>query len=271
MKMNSFRSSNLTLAASALAAVALFAAGCSKHTPIPPPPPAPTGGKASTPGGPSLNPGRPIATLTAEPSRIEAGQTATLSWTTTNANDVSINNGIGTVAATGRQSVSPINTTTYTLTANGPTGSTTATATVTITSPPPPPSEEIRRPNPTGTLETRVDSDLKDAYFDYDAVNIREDARTALMADADALKRIFNDFPNAVVNVEGHCDERGSAEYNLGLGDRRATSGKDFLVQLGVPAAKLRTISYGKERPQCTEADEACYQKNRRVHFSAGQ
>jgi len=71
--------------------------------------------------------------------------------------------------------------------------------------------------------------------------------------------------------VEGHCDERGSAEYNLGLGDRRASSVRDFLVQLGVPVAKLRTISYGKERPQCTEADEACYQKNRRVHFSAGQ
>jgi peptidoglycan-associated lipoprotein len=270
MKTTSFRNRNLT--ASAFLAVALFAAGCGKHTPIPPPPPAPTaGGGATTPGGPALNPGRPIATLTAEPTRIEAGQTSYLRWTTTNANDVSINNGLGTVAASGTQSVSPINTTTYTLTANGPNGTATATATITITSPAPPPAEEMRRPNPTGTLESRVASDLKDAFFDYDAVNIREDARTSLMADADALKRIFNDFPSAVINVEGHCDERGSAEYNLGLGDRRATSAKDFLVQLGVPAAKLRTISYGKERPQCTEADEACYQKNRRAHLSAGQ
>ncbi len=88
---------------------------------------------------------------------------------------------------------------------------------------------------------------------------------------ADDASSGFNDFPSAVINVEGHCDERGSAEYNLGLGDRRSTSAKDFLVQLGVPAAKLRDISYGKERPQCTEADEACYQKNRRVHLSAGQ
>jgi peptidoglycan-associated lipoprotein len=272
MKTTSFRNRNLTLTASAFMAVALFSTGCGKHTPIPPPPPAPSaGGGTTADNGPSLNPGRPIATLTAEPSRIEAGETSTLSWTTTNANDVSINNGIGTVAATGRQSVSPINTTTYTLTANGPNGSTTATATVTITSPPPPPTPEVRRPSSTGTLESRVQSDLKDAFFDYDAVSIREDARTSLMADADALKRIFNDFPSAVINVEGHCDERGSAEYNLGLGDRRATSAKDFLVQLGVPAAKLRTISYGKERPQCTEADEACYQKNRRVHLSAGQ
>ena len=272
MKINSFRNRNLTLTASAFVALALFAAGCGKHTPIPPPPPAPTGGGTTTPSGnTNPTPGSPTATLTADPSRIEAGQTSYLSWTTTNANDVSINNGIGTVAATGRQSVSPINSTTYTLTATGPNGSTTATATVTITTPPPPPAEVIRRPNPTGTLESRVQSDLKDAFFDYDAVTIREDARTSLMADADALKRIFIDFPSAIINVEGHCDERGSAEYNLGLGDRRSTSAKEFLVQLGVPEAKLRTISYGKERPQCTEADEACYQKNRRVHLSAGQ
>jgi peptidoglycan-associated lipoprotein len=71
--------------------------------------------------------------------------------------------------------------------------------------------------------------------------------------------------------VEGHCDERGSAEYNLGLGDRRASSVRDYLVQLGVPADRLHTISYGKERPQCTDADEACYQKNRRAHFSQGE
>jgi peptidoglycan-associated lipoprotein len=184
---------------------------------------------------------------------------------------VTINNGLGTVASAGRQSVNPMVTTTYTLTANGPAGSTTAAATVTITAPPPPPGPEPRRPNPAGTLESRVQADLKDAFFDYDAVSIREDARTALMADADALKRIFMDFPGAIVNVEGHCDERGSAEYNLGLGDRRASSARDLLVQLGVPAAQLRTISYGKERPQCTEADETCYQKNRRAHLSAGQ
>lgn len=264
-----FQNRNLTLTASAFAVLALFAAGCSKHTPVPPPPPAPAAG---TPNAPApAAPGSPTATLTAEPSRIEAGQTANLSWTTTNANDVSISNGIGTVAASGRQSITPMETTTYTLTANGPNGSARATATVTITAPPPPPPPVTRPPAPTATLESRVQSDLKDAFFDYDAVNIREDARVSLMADADALKRIFNDFPGAVINVEGHCDERGSAEYNLGLGDRRASSARDFLVQMGVPAAKLRTISYGKERPQCTEADEACYQKNRRAHMSAGQ
>ena len=89
--------------------------------------------------------------------------------------------------------------------------------------------------------------------------------------DADALKAIFTDFPDATITIEGHCDERGSAEYNLALGDRRATAAKDFLTQLGVPADKLKTISYGKERPQCTDHDESCWQKNRRAHFSTGQ
>jgi len=116
-----------------------------------------------------------------------------------------------------------------------------------------------------------VQSDLRDALYDYDSNNIRDDARAALTGDADALKRILADFPNASINVEGHCDERGSAEYNLGLGDRRATSARDFLVQLGIPADRLKTISYGKERPVCTESDETCWQRNRRAHFSVGQ
>ena len=85
------------------------------------------------------------------------------------------------------------------------------------------------------------------------------------------LKCIFAQDPSFSVVVEGHCDERGSAEYNLGLGDRRGTSAKDFLVQLGVPADRIRTISYGKERPVCTDADEACYQRNRRAHLAPAQ
>ena len=116
-----------------------------------------------------------------------------------------------------------------------------------------------------------MSSDLQDAYFDYDKSDVRSDSQATLTQDASALKSILSDFPGATVVVEGHCDERGSAEYNLGLGDRRASSAKDFLVQLGVPADRLKTISYGKERPQCTEQTESCWQKNRRVHFSPGQ
>jgi peptidoglycan-associated lipoprotein len=120
-------------------------------------------------------------------------------------------------------------------------------------------------------MEQRLSSDVQDAFFDYDKSDVRSDARDVLTKNAAALKGILADFPNATIVVEGHCDERGSAEYNLGLGDRRAQSAKDFLVQLGVPADRLKTISYGKERPQCTEANESCWQRNRRAHFSAGQ
>ena len=94
------------------------------------------------------------------------------------------------------------------------------------------------------------------------------DAQTALTHDADLLKRIFAADPSFTVVVEGNCDERGSAEYNLGLGDRRATSAKEFLVQLGVPADQITTISYGKDTPVCTDANEACYQRNRHAHLA---
>jgi len=85
------------------------------------------------------------------------------------------------------------------------------------------------------------------------------------------LKAIFSEFPSQTIIVEGHADERGSAEYNLGLADRRASAAKEYVVQLGVPGDRLKTVSYGKERPQCTESEESCWQKNRRAHFSVGQ
>ena len=245
----------------------VFAAGCSKKAPVPPPPPPPPPGQTGAATG---GPERPIvAEFTIEPSTIERGQTAVMRWNVTGATSVAIDHGVGTVVPMGNQRLTPGDTITYTLTAMNNLGSTSATATVTVTgpAPPPPPAQRQNR----GTLESRVQSDLKDALFDYDSNDIRDDARAALTADADALKRIFADFPSASINVEGHCDERGSAEYNLGLGDRRASSARDFLVQLGVPADKLKSISYGKERPQCTESDESCWQRNRRAHFSVGQ
>ncbi|MCL5742877.1 MAG: peptidoglycan-associated lipoprotein Pal [Acidobacteria bacterium] len=237
-----------------------FAAGCKKKAPAPPPPPPP---KVEAPPPPA----KPMVTsFAAEPSTIERGQSSTLRWATENATEVSIDPGVGTVSASGTRQVYPSDTTTYTLTAKGPGGTATSTATVTVTAPPPPPPPP---PPPQKSLQERLANEVQDAFFDYDKSDIREDARAVLTRDADALKAILADFPNAVIMVEGHCDERGSAEYNLGLGDRRATAAKDFLVQLGVSADKLKTISYGKERPQCTESNETCWQKNRRAHFSA--
>ena len=133
--------------------------------------------------------------------------------------------------------------------------------------PPPPPAPNTPRLSSADLLQQQA----QDAFFDYDMSEIRGDGRDALTHDAALLKQIFQQDPNFSVVVEGHCDERGSAEYNLALGDRRATAAKDFLVQLGVPADRLKTISYGKERPQCTEANEECWQKNRRAHLSPGQ
>lgn len=261
------RAARLTFSAAATLFLIVLLSACSKKAPIaPPPPPAPGAQAPSAPGQQ-----RPVvADFSVEPSSIERGQSAVLRWNVTGANDVSINNGIGTVTAMGNQRLTPMNTTTYTLTANGPGGQAMANATVTVTGPaaPPPPPTNISRG---GTLESRVLSDLRDVLFDYDSNNIRDDARAALTADADALKRILADFPNATIVVEGHCDERGSAEYNLGLGDRRSTAARDFLTGLGVSAGQLKTISYGKERPVCTESDESCWQRNRRAHFSVGQ
>jgi peptidoglycan-associated lipoprotein len=250
----------------------LIASACSKKTPIPPPPPPPPApAPASSTNAPATS-GRPVvAEFSVEPASIERGQSAVLRWNVSGSTNVAIGNGIGTVPANGNQRVTPSDTTTYTLTASGAGGDTTATATLRVTAPPPPPPPPTNNSGARGTLESRVQSDLRDALYDYDSNNIRDDARAALTADADALKRILADFPNATFNVEGHCDERGSAEYNLGLGDRRATSARDFLTQLGVPANRLKTISYGKERPVCTESDESCWQRNRRAHFSVGQ
>jgi peptidoglycan-associated lipoprotein len=204
----------------------------------------------------------------ADPATIQRGQSSNLSWQVTGATTVSINQGIGTVQSTGSSRVMPNASTTYTLTATGPGGTTTQSATVTVTAPPPPPPPPAA---PKPTIEQRLFSEVRDAFFDYDKSDLRSDARDALTGDASALKAILADFPNATIAIEGHCDERGSAEYNLGLGDRRSSSAKDLLVQLGVPADKLKTISYGKERPQCTESTEECWQKNRRVHFVPAQ
>jgi len=245
---------------------AMFVAGCKKKAPPPPPPPPPPAAKTETP-----KPSAPtIAQFTAEPSSIQRGQSSTLRWEVSgDVTSVSIDQTIGTVQNAGNRRVFPSDSTTYTLTATGAGGSVTASTTVTVTTPPPPPPPTETKT--TATMEQRLVSDVQDAFFDYDKSDIRGDARDVLNRDAAAIKAILADFPNATIVVEGHCDERGSAEYNLGLGDRRSSAAKDFLVQLGVPGDRLKTISYGKERPQCTESEESCWQRNRRAHFAPGQ
>jgi peptidoglycan-associated lipoprotein len=216
--------------------------------PPPPPPPAPT------------------VTLIAEPSTIDRGQSVTLNWTSENATDLDLQPDVGKVQARGSQTVTPQDSTTYTLTATGPSGTNTATARVTVTvpSPPPPPPPP---PMPVQVSEEQsFEQAIKPAYFDFDKYNIREDARAALTSDGDFLK----EHGGIKFTIQGHCDERGSEEYNLGLGDRRATSAKNFLVNLGISADRISTISYGKDRPVCTESTEDCWQKNRRAALKFG-
>jgi peptidoglycan-associated lipoprotein len=227
----------------ALGAVMMLGACKKKVAPPPPPPPPP--------------PPAPTASLTANPNTVEKGQSTTLTWETTNATDVSID-GIGAVQASGSQSATPADSTTYHLTAKGAGGTQESTARVTVTAPPPPPA-----PAPSATEEELFAQSVKDVFFDYDKSDVRPDQQVALQGDIDFLK----EHANINFTVEGHCDERGSTEYNLALGDSRAGSVKNALVQGGIAASRIKTISYGKERPFCTESNEECWQQNRRGHF----
>lgn len=110
---------------------------------------------------------------------------------------------------------------------------------------------------------TPPSSPLKDVYFDYDRYDLDADARTILRANADWLKS----NPNARVEIEGHCDDRGTNEYNLALGAKRAQSAREYLATLGIAAARLSTISYGEEIPICKEEAEDCWKQNRRARF----
>jgi peptidoglycan-associated lipoprotein len=114
---------------------------------------------------------------------------------------------------------------------------------------------------------TALNGTLQDIYFAYNQFDLSSDAAAALRHDAEALRGILHDFPQLRVTVEGHCDDRGSAEYNLALGDRRATRTIESLAQLGLPAVSFAPVSYGKEAPQCVESNESCWSRNRRAHF----
>lgn len=266
------RNLSRTLATAVFAAALVFsAAGCGKKkvpTASTPPPPTSTGGTGET--GPATPLAVRINSFTGEPRSIERGQSATLRWSVGNSTDISLDQGLGSVAANGSRQVFPSQTTTYTLTAKGGNGQDSRSVTIEVSSsvPPPPP------PVSGGAKLSGADllgREAQDVYFDYDSNSIRADGRDTLTKDADVIKRILQADPGFTIVIEGHCDERGSEEYNLALGDRRALAVKEFLVQLGVPGERLKTISFGKERPICTDENEACYQRNRRGHLAPAQ
>ncbi len=185
---------------------AILALGaCSKKAAPPPPPPPPA-------------PPAPTASLSVNPSSIQTGQSASLTWQTSNATDVSID-GIGAVQANGSQPVTPTDSTTYHLTAKGAGGSQEATARITVTQPPPPPAPVAAAP----TDEDLFSQNVKDVYFDYDQAEIRGDQQSSVLGDVQFL----NQHASINFTVEGHCDERGSTEYNLASGRQARYCGEE--------------------------------------------
>ena len=196
----------------ALAAILMLGA-CKKKTAPPPPPPPPAAAS-------------PTAAISVSPDTVQRGQSATLTWQTSNATDVSID-GIGAVQASGSQSVTPSDSTTYHLVAKGSGGTQEATTRLTVTQPPPPPSA-----TPSPTDEDMFGQNVKDIYFDYDKSNIRGDQEASAQGDAQFLSQ----HPNISFTIEGHCDDRGSTEYNLALGR---------------PARQFRQERLDRSRHQC--------------------
>jgi len=221
-----------------------------------------SGCKKKPPPAPPTPPPKPVsATLSANPTSIQPGQSSTLTWTTDGADDVQLDG--QKVNASGSQSVSPTQTTTYHLTAKGAGGTQDATAQVAVAAPAPTPAP-TPVPTPQVTDDQLFAQAAQDIYFDYDKADIRPDSQQVLAHLAEVMRA----HPNWKVQIEGNCDERGSTEYNLALGEKRADAARQALAQGGVGADALKTISYGKEKPVCTEANEACWQKNRHDHFT---
>jgi peptidoglycan-associated lipoprotein len=216
--------------------------------------------------GPSTAPSSgpsPTASITADPLSIDLGQSVVLNWRSQNANVVTID-GIGQVNVNGTQTVSPSNSTNFHLTAKGDGGTVEANVRVTVNVPvaPTPPAAD------SSTADMGSDAvfhqNVPDVFFDYDSYDLRPDATSAATQAAHYLTA----HPAIKVVVGGYCDNRGSAEYNLALGENRANSAKGALVSAGVAASRIRVVSFGKEKQFCSDETESCWQQNRRAQFS---
>jgi peptidoglycan-associated lipoprotein len=239
---------NRILAAMVLLAAMVSVSGCHKKTaPLPAQETAPS---AVAPA--------PTAQLTATPTLVAAGDQVQLSWRTTDATSVSID-GIGDVPTIGVKTVTPETSISYHLVAKGPGGTADATARVTVNAPP-----AVVVPSSAMSEEQEFKGNVQDVFFDYDTYDIRGDAEATLSHDASYLVS----HPDMKIVIGGYCDERGSNEYNLALGQNRADAAKNALVTAGVAASRIRVVSYGKEKPFCSDSTEECWQQNRRAGFT---
>lgn len=238
------------------------AGGCKKERPRVPPPPTPLA--------------VPTIQFSADPTAVAFGSSVTLTWSTTDASEVRIDP-VGKFPPSGSAVIKPERTTTYVATAVGPTGQASSSVTVMVSGgaaqPPPDGGAGGKVPDDSGkpgieessmTPDEIFSAKVRDVFFDFDRSDVNEESRQILRENA---KVLTESLPSANIVIEGHCDERGSEEYNLALGDKRATSARDYLVSQGVKAGRIQTISYGKERPLDGGHTEDAYSKNRRAHF----
>lgn len=241
-----------------IAVTLMIGAGCKKKsTPIARAPVAST----DEPSGPPPAVASPTVELNAAPTTIKRGEESNLSWKSTNADSIVIDNGVGNVATQGTVTVAPLESTTFTVTASNSGGQAKASARITV----------VRDEGPVEIIETDVQALQKaideglvnPVYFAYDSAELSAEAKEILEENSKWFRR----YPGARIIVEGHCDERGSEEYNLALGDRRSQSARDYLIQLGIPGDRLEGISYGEERPFVQGSNESAWSKNRRAHF----
>ena len=229
--------------------------------------------KTSSPANPaSLGPTSstptpaPTATLSGDPLVIDLGQSVVLNWRTTDATAVSID-GIGPVNVNGTQTVSPSTSTNFHLVAKGDGGTVEANVRVTVrVAVAPTVPGETAGAEGSGNMgsDEVFHQNVADIFFDYDSYALRKEGETSATKAAAYLVA----HPNIRIVIGGYCDDRGSAEYNLALGENRANSAKTALVSAGVAVSRIRVVSFGKEKQFCTDETEACWQQNRRAQFS---
>ncbi|HEY2934336.1 MAG TPA: peptidoglycan-associated lipoprotein Pal [Acidobacteriota bacterium] len=240
----------------------LSGCGAKKTTRVPPA--SPGSGRSETPAAVIPGPTRqPTVQIKADPSTLRPGENFTLTWSSTDAERLTIDQGVGTVSDSGSLRLRAGQSATYTATAANRLGSASASTRVTVTEP----VEPVVKPAPSpdiGIEEIISRGLIKDVFFDYDQHTLSSEAQQILQRDAEYLRK----NSSASFILEGHCDERGTSEYNLALGDRRAQAVKEYLVSLGISASRLETVSYGEERPFASGHDEASWAQNRRVHFT---
>jgi len=188
---------------------------------------------------------------------VQAGQSTVITWKTENATEVRIEP-LGVVEANGSKTVIPTESTSYRLIATGPGGTQESLARVTV-------AAVASSPQPHSDDLFATESGRQDVFFDLDQYTIRPDQQSTIINDA----KFLNEHPDMYVIIEGHCDELGSTDYNLALGDIRANEVKEALVKAGVDAGRIDTVTYGKERPFCHESNESCWKQNRRAHIVA--